>query len=95
MINTNVREFARQLADVYERIADAKCEERAIVDAAKEAGINAAALKKVAKELGTDSKKLAKKYAEEEQLDLFRTQVGIFKLKGLAELEGRELEAAA
>jgi hypothetical protein len=92
MTNTNVREFAAQLADIYERAADLKCEERALIDAAKEAGINPSALRKVAKEIGTDSRKLAKRYAEEEQLDLFRAQVGIFKLKGL---EGRDLEAAA
>lgn len=81
--NANVREFAEQLSAVYEKIEDAKCEERAIIDAAKEAGINPRSLKKVAKELGTDSRKLAKRYADEEQLDMFRAQVGIFKRKGL------------
>jgi hypothetical protein len=90
--NTNVREFAGQLADIYERAADLKCEERALIDAAKEAGINTRALKKVAKELGADSKKLAQKLADEEQLDLFRSQVGLLRLKGL---EGRQMEAAA
>jgi hypothetical protein len=91
MTNTNVREFAAQLADIYERAADLKCEERALIDAAKEAGINTRALKRVAKELGADSKKLAQKLADEEQLDLFRSQVGLLRLKGL---EGRQMEAA-
>lgn len=83
----SIKEFADQLSDVLMRIEDAKCEATAIVDAAKEAGINAQALRKVAREMVMDSTKLAKKYDAEEQLDMFRQEVGIFKSKGLGETD--------
>lgn len=92
--NANVRQYADELSDVMIEIEAQKIKAAAIVDAAKEAGVCPRTLRKVAKELITDSSKLAKKYADEEQLDMFRAQVGIFKRKGLDEIEGRAREAA-
>ncbi len=83
----SIKEFADQLSDVLMRIEDAKCEVKALLDAAKEAGVNVQALRKVAHEMVMDSTKLAKKYDAEEQLDMFRQEVGIFKAKGLAETD--------
>lgn len=83
MINVQVKQFADELSDVLMKMEDLKVEADAIRDAAKELGITVATLNKIAKELITDASRLAKKYASEEQLDMFRAQVGIFKRKGL------------
>jgi len=85
--NANVRQYADELSDVMIEIEAQKIKAAAIVDAAKEANVCPKTLRKVAKELITDSSKLAKKYADEEQLDMFRAQVGIFKRKGLDETD--------
>lgn len=77
------KEFAEQLADVFLRMDDAKAEAAAIIEAAKDSGVNVKALRKVAREMVMDSEKLAKKYEDEEQLDMFRADVGIFSRKGL------------
>lgn len=87
--NANVRKYADELSDVLIEIEAYKIKAASIVEAAKEAGVCPKNLRKVAKELITDSSKLADKYAAEEQLDMFRAQVGIFKRKGLSEIEGR------
>lgn len=90
MTNSNVTTFAEQLAEIYERMADAKLEADALIDAAKDSGMgpkDIAALRKVAKEILMQPDKLADKYAAEEQLDMFRAQVGIFKRKGLSEID--------
>lgn len=81
----SIKEFANELSDVLLRIEDAKVEAAGIVEAAKAAGVNVAALRKVAREMVMDSAKLAKRYEAEEQLDMFRQEVGIFKAKGLDE----------
>jgi len=80
-----MKEFAEQLADCLMRKSDIDAEISAIVDAAKDAGVNTRALKRVAKELATDSAKLAKKLDDERQLEMFRVEVGLFKRKGLDE----------
>lgn len=77
------KEFTRQLADVYERVAAEKEIEASIIEAAKERGIDVASMKKVAREMVMDSEKLEKRYKAEGQLDMFRAAVGIFSLKGL------------
>lgn len=82
-MNARIKTFAEQLSDVLMAIEDRKVEAAAIIDAAKEAGIDTKALRRVAKELITDSEKLRKQYAAEEQLDMFRAQVGVFQRKGL------------
>lgn len=78
------KEFAEQLADVFLRMDDAKAEAAAIIEAAKDSGVNVKALRKVAREMVMDSEKLAKKYEDEEQLDMFRADVVIFERKGLS-----------
>lgn len=87
MTNTNIKTFATELAQILSDIEDKRVEAKAILDAAKEAGINTRALSKLAKEMNTESDKLRKKYDDEEQLELFREQVGILRLKGLEERE--------
>lgn len=86
MSNANIREFADQLSDVFMRIEDAKVEAKSILEAAKEAGVNTKALTKVARELVMESTKLAKRYEDEEQIDMFRDHVGIRERKGLSEI---------
>jgi len=96
--NSSIRQWADQLSDVLMKIEDAKVEAAAIIDAAKDAGLDQKeikALRKVAKEMVMMSDKLAAKYADEEQLDMFRDQVRIRQRKGLAEIEGREIREAA
>ena len=78
-----MKQFAEQLSDCLMRKSDIDAEIKAIVDAAKDEGINVRALRKVAKELIEDSAKLAKKIEDEKQLDMFRTEVGLLKRKGL------------
>lgn len=94
MTNASIKTYADQLSDILMKIEDMKVEASAIVEAAKEAGIDTKALKKVAKELVMQSDKLARRYADEEQLDMFRAQVGIFKRKGLDQDRGYVREAA-
>ena len=83
MTNTNIKTYATELAQVLSDIDDKKLEGKAILEAAKEAGINTRALSKLAKEMNTESDKLRKKYEDEEQLVLFRDEVGIRNIKGL------------
>lgn len=83
MTNTALRDYADQLADLLMRMDDLKVEAKALIDAAKEEGINVKALRKIAKELATDSDKLAAKYEDEQQLELFRTEVKIRARKGI------------
>lgn len=93
MSNANVKEFAEQLSDLLIKIEDTKCEVRALLDAAKDAGIDTKALNKIAKELITEPGKLNKKYEQEAQLDMFRVEVGIFARKGLSDFNTKR-EAA-
>ena len=83
MTNSNVKQYADELSDIYMKIEDAKAEAAALIEAAKEAGVDPKALRKVAKEMVMMSDKLAAKYEAEEQLSLFRDVVQIRKRKGL------------
>lgn len=85
---SKITDFANELVDVLNRMESAKLEAKAIEDAANDAGINVRALRKVAKEMIMDSEKLAKKFEDEHQLEMFRAEVGLTTLKGL------QLEAA-
>ena len=80
-----MKEFAEQLSDCLMRKGDIDVEMAGIIDAAKEQGINTKALKRVAKELATDSERLAKKLDDEDQLDMFRAEVKLRERKGLVE----------
>lgn len=78
-----MKQYAEQLSDVLMRASDLKAEADAIIDAAKAAGVNVKALRKVAKEMTMEASKLATKFEDEEQLDMFRKEVGLLKRKGL------------
>ena len=77
------REFAEELADVMRRMDDLKTEAAAILEAAKDSGVNVKALRKIAKEMIMDSDKLEKRFDDEAQLELFRDEVGLKTRKGL------------
>lgn len=100
MTNSSIKTFADELSDILMKIEDMKVEAASIVDAAKEAGIDTKALKKVAREMVMQSDKLAKRYEDEEQLEMFRDAVKIRQRKGLSDTTttwhvgaGREAEA--
>ena len=79
-----MKDFAEQLSDCLMRKLNIDAEIAAIVEAAKEQQINVKALKRVAREMCLEPAKLAKALDDEQQLDLFRVQVGLLKRKGLA-----------
>ena len=79
-----MKQYAEQLSDILMQIEDLKTEAAAIVEAAREAGVNVKALKKVAAEMILDSVKLQSKFDDEAQLSLFRDEVGLLARKGLA-----------
>lgn len=83
MTNTNIKTYATELAQILSDIEDRRVEAKSILEAAKEAGINTRALSKLAKEMNTDSDKLRKQFEFDEQLDLFRAESGLFRMKGL------------
>lgn len=83
MSNKAIRQYAEDLSSLLMQIDDLKIEAKAIVDKAKDEGINTKALKKVAKELCMDSSKLAAKFDEEEQLEMFRDELDIRVRKGI------------
>ena len=84
MTNASIKTYADELSDILMKIEDAKVEASSIIDAAKEAGINTKALRKVAKEMCMQSDKLHQRFEDELQIDLFRDQVGLRARKGLA-----------
>ncbi len=85
MSTASIKAYAEQLAEKLMEIEDAKVECKSIIEAAKEEGINPKVLRKVSKEMITDSTKLADKYAEESQLEMFRDAVDIHVRKGLVQ----------
>lgn len=85
MTNTaSINEHARRLADLLSQIEDIKMEAKALTEIAEQQGINAKVLRKVAKEMIMESTKFAKRMEEEQQLDLFRSAVGLLEQKGIA-----------
>lgn len=84
------RKFADELSSVLQQIDDLNLEAKAIIDAAKEVGVNTKALRKVAKEMLMDSAKLMQKFDDEDQLEMFRDQVGLKARKGLSFAEAAE-----
>lgn len=81
--NANIREYATALAGILKHVADLQDEAKAVLESAKEAGVATSALSKVAREMAMSSDKLAKKLEGEQQLEMFRDEVGLLKLKGL------------
>jgi uncharacterized protein (UPF0335 family) len=72
-----VKVYARQLADELNEISSHQEAVKDIIASAKDAGINTRALRKLAREMVMDSDKRAKLYDDEEQLSLFRTEIGL------------------
>lgn len=72
-----VKHYAQQLAAQLREIETIQEAIKDIVASAKDAGINPRALRKVAREMCLDSDKRAKLYEDEDQLSLFRTEVGL------------------
>jgi hypothetical protein len=82
----SITKFAEPLSDVLMQIEDLKLQAKSIVEDAKENGHPAAALNKLAREMIMDPTKLRKKLEAEEQLDMFRQEVGLLRRKGLSEI---------
>lgn len=83
MSTTRIKALAEELAKVLSEIDGLKDQAKAIVETAREDGLNTKALRKVAKELITESAKLERQYDDEEQLDMFRAAVGIHTRKNI------------
>ena len=85
MTNTStINEHARKIAGLMSQIEDIKVEMKAATEIAEQQGVDPKALRKVAKEMIMDSAKLAKRLDDEEQLDMFRSAVGLLEKKGIA-----------
>ncbi len=85
MTNTStINEHARKIAGLMSQIEDIKIEMTAAFEIAEQQGISAKTLRKVAKEMIMDSEKLEKRLEEEQQLDMFRSAVGLLEQKGIA-----------
>ena len=82
--NNAINEHARKIASLMSQIDDIKVEMTAAIEIAEQQGINPKALRKVAKEMIMDSTKLSKRLEEEQQLDMFRSAVGLLEQKGIA-----------
>ena len=65
---------------------DIKVEMQALCEIAKQRGVNVKALRKVAREMIMDSAKLEKIFEDEDQLEMFREEVGINQRKGISEI---------
>lgn len=72
-----VKDYAQQLAAQLREIETIQEAVKDIVASAKDAGINPRVLRKVAREMVMDSDKRAKLYEDEDQLSLFRSEVGL------------------
>ena len=70
-------EYAKQLAMHFIEIDEAKQPAKDILASAKDAGYSPRVLKQAAKELNMDQDKRAKLYADEDQLDGLRFQLGL------------------
>jgi uncharacterized protein (UPF0335 family) len=73
----NVKAYATELATQLREIEKVQEAVKDIIASAKDAGINTRVLRKLAREIVMDSDKRAKLYDDEEQLSLFRTEVGL------------------
>jgi uncharacterized protein (UPF0335 family) len=74
---TQISTYARELADQLREIAKVQEAVKDLIASAKDAGVNPRALRKVAREMIMESDKRASLYEDEEQLSLFRTEVGL------------------
>jgi len=78
MTSTNqISTYAKELAGILSEISELQTQAKDIVNSAKDAGLNISALRKVARELNLESEKRDKIYEAENQLDMFRSAVGL------------------
>jgi uncharacterized protein (UPF0335 family) len=75
--NTHISVYARELAGHLREIASTQEIIKDLIASAKDAGINVKALRKVAREMVMDSDKRQKLYDDEDQLALFRDELGL------------------
>lgn len=81
-MTTIKQDLAQELADVFKRMDDLKEEASAIVEVAKDKGLSVKALRQTAREINMDAEKLAKRFEDEDQLEMFREAVSLRKRKG-------------
>ena len=77
MSNAQIATYARELAARLREIANTQDAIKDIIGSARDAGINVKALRKVAREMVMDSDKRQKLYDDEDQLALFRDELGL------------------
>ena len=77
MSNVQIATYARELAARLREIANTQDAIKDIIGSARDAGINVKALRKVAREMVMDSDKRQKLYDDEDQLALFRDELGL------------------
>jgi uncharacterized protein (UPF0335 family) len=70
-------EYAKQLAMFFVEIDNAKQPAKDILASAKDAGYSPRVIKQAAKELNMDADKRAKLYADEDELDKLRFDLGL------------------
>lgn len=75
--NSQVSHYAKQLAGILSEISELQTQAKDVVASAKDAGLNVSALRKVARELNLENEKRDKIYEAENQLDMFRSAVGL------------------
>jgi uncharacterized protein (UPF0335 family) len=75
--NSQESEYARKIAQELAGIEVHQDNIKAYRESAKEAGCNVKAINKAAAELRMDADKRAKKYEDEDQLDLLRDALGL------------------
>ena len=80
------KDLAEKLSSLMSQADDIKVEMQALCEIAKQRGINVKALRKVAREMIMDSAKLEKIFEDEDQLEMFREEVGIRSAKGISEI---------
>ena len=85
--NIQIETYAKQVASALQEIAEAQGRIKDILGSAKDAGVNVKALRKVAREMCMDSDKRDKLYDDEDQIDMFRSVVGLIKTAALEAAE--------
>jgi uncharacterized protein (UPF0335 family) len=78
MTSTNqISTYAKQLAGILSEISELQTRAKDVVASAKDAGLNVSALRRVARELNLERDKREQIYEAENQLDMFRSAVGL------------------
>jgi uncharacterized protein (UPF0335 family) len=74
---TQITAYAKELANHLREISKVQENVKDLIASAKDAGINVRALRKVAREILMEPDKLEQLYDDEQQLSLFRSEVGL------------------